>query len=189
MMPPRAVNASKKRPRRKIPSRSEPRRRAGVASPSVALRPAGRRLLIITYRVGWLWPASTVHHRGAVMPLHDWTQEAGWDSVHFFWLSHLFHWVKPRLPAEYRAHVGSVPNLAVAGLTERPDVAVRHWIEGPAPAVPPPASGAPEGEREEPDVEVATLALDPHKALYVTYRGRLVAAAELVSPRNKDRPS
>src|SRR5204862_4843312 len=41
----------------------------------------------------------------------------------------------------------------------------------------------------EPDVETATLTLDPQKALYVTYRGRLVAAVELISPRNKDRPS
>src|SRR5205823_14486181 len=31
--------------------------------------------------------------------------------------------------------------------------------------------------------------LESQPALYVTYHGRLVAAVELISPRNKDRPS
>ena len=48
------------------------------------------------------------------MPLHDWNELAGWDGVHHFWITHLFNWVKPRLPAEYRAYVGSVPSLTVA---------------------------------------------------------------------------
>jgi hypothetical protein len=45
------------------------------------------------------------------MPLHDWDDACGWDGVRHFWITHLFHWVKPRLPANYRAYVGSVPAL------------------------------------------------------------------------------
>ncbi len=123
------------------------------------------------------------------MPLHDWTNDAGWDGMHLFWLTHLFHGIKPRLPDEFRAYVGSIPTLSVTGLTERPDVAVRHWLPEPPPEVTGvPADGG-NGMLDEPDVETATLTLDPQKALYVTYRGRLVAAVELISPRNKDRPS
>jgi hypothetical protein len=98
------------------------------------------------------------------MPLHDWTNDAGWDGMHLFWITHLFHWIKPRLPDEFRASVGSVPTLSVTGDGQ-------------------------DGLLGEPDVETATLTIDPQKALYVTYRGRLVAAVELISPRNKDRLS
>lgn len=41
----------------------------------------------------------------------------------------------------------------------------------------------------EPDVEIASITLDPQTALYVASRNRRVAAVELISPRNKDRPS
>jgi hypothetical protein len=99
------------------------------------------------------------------------------------------NWIKPRLPADYRAYVGSVPTLTVAGPSERPDVAVRHWLAEP-PAEPPPAAAPSlDATLEEPIVETATLALESQTALYVAYRGRLVAALELISPRNKDRPS
>jgi hypothetical protein len=122
------------------------------------------------------------------MPLHSWDEDSGWDGVHHFWITHLFNWIKPRLPADYRAYVGSVPALSVAGAAERPDVAVRHWLPEPSPE-----SAAPEVPLEtsldEPVVETASLTLDPQTALYVTYRGRLVTAVELVSPRNKGRPS
>lgn len=123
------------------------------------------------------------------MPLHNWDNAAGWDGVHHFWITHLFNWLKPRLPDDYRAYVGSVPALTVTAAPERPDVAVRHWLPEP-PAEPNPEK-APVAEvpLDEPIVEVATLTLDPQTALYVTYRGRLVAAVELISPRNKDRPS
>jgi hypothetical protein len=40
----------------------------------------------------------------------------------------------------------------------------------------------------EPDEEVAVATLDPTAAVYVERDGRLVAAIELISPRNKDRP-
>ncbi|HJZ94051.1 MAG TPA: DUF4058 family protein, partial [Gemmataceae bacterium] len=117
------------------------------------------------------------------MPLHDWSDLAGWEGVHDIWIVELLRCVKPQLPAGYRAHIGSSPTLGI-GTSEKPDVSVRHWPDGNGPNGP--ASSV---RRTEPDVEVATLTLDPDKALYVTTAGRLVAAVELVSPRNKDRPA
>src|SRR5436190_23236234 len=35
---------------------------------------------------------------GQAMPLHDWTDERGWDSVHPLWLTYLLEWLRPRLP-------------------------------------------------------------------------------------------
>ena len=40
----------------------------------------------------------------------------------------------------------------------------------------------------EPDEEIAVATLDPETAVYVERQGRLIAAVELISPRNKDRP-
>ena len=39
-----------------------------------------------------------------------------------------------------------------------------------------------------PDEEIAVATLDPETAVYVERQGRLIAAVELISPRNKDRP-
>src|SRR5437764_520749 len=125
------------------------------------------------------------------MPLHDWTEIPGWEGVHNIWIVELLRWVKPRLPPEYRAHIGSGPALSVGESVERPDVAVRQW----QPTGPPPGEtgfSTPAGQEAalpEPDEEVATITLDPQTALYVKRQGRLVAAVELVSPRNKDRDS
>jgi hypothetical protein len=42
----------------------------------------------------------------------------------------------------------------------------------------------------EPDLEtVATFALDPMRAVHIDLHGQLIAAIEVVLPRNKDRPS
>src|SRR5262245_62748321 len=40
---------------------------------------------------------------GWAMPLHDWTDERGWDSVHPVWLTYLLEYVQERLPKGYRA--------------------------------------------------------------------------------------
>jgi hypothetical protein len=120
------------------------------------------------------------------MPLHDWTDRSGWEGVHHLWITELLRWVKPRLAPGYRAYIGSVPTVAVGAPPERPDVGVRKWPEEQPPPAAPPAAA--ETATEEPDEEVAVALLDPGVSLYVESRGRLVAAVELVSPRNKDRP-
>jgi hypothetical protein len=80
--------------------------------------------------------------------------------------------------------------VAIGAPAERPDVHVRQWTEpqspGEQPLVDPP--GEPGSAPDEPDEEIAVAAIDPSTARYVERQGRLVAAVELVSPRNKDRP-
>ena len=120
------------------------------------------------------------------MPLHDWRVDRGWDSVHLVWLAQLLDWVQPRLPAGYRAYVGSVPALTIDVPNGRPDMSVRQWPTTPSetPTAPASAAGA------EPDEEaVATFTLDPQRALHIDLHGQLIAAIEIVSPRNKDRPA
>ncbi len=123
------------------------------------------------------------------MPLHNWTELPGWEGVHHLWITELLHWIKPRLPEGYRAYIGSAPAVAIGAPTERPDGSVRQWTEEQPSATPPSTVSSPgEASTEEPDEEIAVAALDPSMALYVQTRGRLIAAVELVSPRNKDRP-
>lgn len=120
------------------------------------------------------------------MPLHDWTDRRGWEGVHHLWITELLRWVKPRLPAGYRAYIGSAPTVAIGAPSERPDVSVRQWSDDPKGHG---AEGAiPPLNDEAPDEEVAVALLDPETCVFVESRGRLIAAVELVSPRNKDRP-
>jgi hypothetical protein len=121
------------------------------------------------------------------MPLHDWNDLPGWDGVHNIWIVELLRCIKPHLPEGFRAYIGSTPALAIGAPLEKPDVAVRHWLPEPPPAPPEPASQT--AAFPEPDTETATLTLDPQTAVYVALHNRLVAAVELVFPRNKDRPS
>lgn len=125
------------------------------------------------------------------MPLHEWTDRPGWEGMHHLWITELLRWVKPRLPAGYRAYIGSAPLLAIGAPASRPDVHVQRWPKAPegggmgetsAPSV----AGGP---TVEPDIEVAVATLDPGTALLIERQGRMVAAVELVSPRNKDRPA
>lgn len=123
------------------------------------------------------------------MPLHDWTDRLGWDGVHQSWNVELLRWIKPRLPEGYRAYLGTAPALAIGLPTQHPDVHVRSWLPTSEAA---PTSGTSQGVEdtaaEEPDEELAVLALDPQLAVQVTLDERLVAAIELISPRNRDRP-
>ncbi len=122
------------------------------------------------------------------MPLHDWTDERGWDGVHVLWLTQLLDWTQPRLPEGYRAYVGSVPALTVDANNGRPDVMVRQWSPAPAGGAAP--TGTLTGSIAAPDQEApATFELDPHRAIHIDLRGQLIAAIELVSPHNKDRLS
>ena len=118
------------------------------------------------------------------MPLHDWRDDRGWNSLHIVWQNQLLDWVQPRLPAGYRAYLGSVPALTIDAPNGRPELGVRHWTQ-PDPETPAVTSDS----TIEPDIEaVALFELDPQTAVHIDLHGRLVAAVEIVSPRNKDRP-
>jgi hypothetical protein len=118
------------------------------------------------------------------MPLHDWSALSGWDGVHQVWIVELLYALKPLLPPAYRAYIGTTPTFAIGSPDDgRPDVGVRDWPPGGAPATP-----TTDGDLEPDEVvAVATLATDT--SLLIERGGRLVAAIELVSPRNKDRAS
>ena len=117
------------------------------------------------------------------MPLHDWTDDRGWDSVHPLWLVCLVEYVQLRLPEGYRAFLGGVPSLSVGSANGKPDNSVRQW--GPEQ---PAADAATDTAVLDPDAEPnSTIRLDPQRAVHIDFHGQLVAAIELVSPRNKDR--
>ena len=117
------------------------------------------------------------------MPLHDWTDERGWDSVHPLWLTYLLEYVQERLPEGYKAFLGGVPSLTVDSGHGKPDVSVRQW--GLESVAQPATSGA---GVLEPDLEAnVAFRLAPQRALHIDFHGQLIAALELVSPRNKDR--
>ncbi|MGH7173556.1 MAG: DUF4058 family protein [Gemmataceae bacterium] len=117
------------------------------------------------------------------MPLHDWTDERGWDSVHPLWLTYLLEYVQERLPEGYKALLGGVPSLSVDSGHGKPDVSVRQWDqESVAQTV---TSGT---SVLEPDLETSVaFRLDPQRAVHIDFHGQLIAAIEIVSPRNKDR--
>ena len=125
------------------------------------------------------------------MPLHDWTKVSGWDGMHHLWITELLRWVKPRLPAGYRAYIGTAPVLAIGAPAGRPDVGVHSW-SGSSVAESGFSSTAETGRSDgecEPDIELAVATIDPNTACRVEKQGRLIAAIELISPRNKDRQS
>jgi Protein of unknown function (DUF4058) len=122
------------------------------------------------------------------MPLHDWGTICGWEGVHHLWMTELLRSIKPQLPEGYRAYIGSAPLIAIGGPEGKPDVGVRTAV--PLPEVADARSElAPGGENLAPDVEVAVATLEPTHSLFVAREGWLVAAVELVSPRNKERLS
>lgn len=115
------------------------------------------------------------------MPLHDWAELPGWDGVHQVWCVELLYALKPLLPPAYRAYIGTTLTFAIGSPVDaRPDLGVRDW---PAAATSAPVVDA--GQEPDEEIAVATIAADT--ALLVERGGRLVAAIELVSPRNKDR--
>ena len=125
------------------------------------------------------------------MSLHDWSSLPGWDGVHQVWIVELLYWIKPRLPEGYRAYIGTTPAFAIgAPVEDRPDVGVRDWPSKALSesALESTASAAPDLE-DAPDQEMAVAMLAAETALFIEQQGRLIAAVELVSPRNKDRHS
>jgi hypothetical protein len=116
------------------------------------------------------------------MPLHDWTQLPGWEGVHQVWMVELLYSLQATLPASYRAYIGTTPTFAIGSVEDgRPDVGVRDW------PVDDRSKPAKSDSGPEPDEEFAVATLTTDTALLVERVGRLVAAIELVSPRNKDR--
>jgi hypothetical protein len=124
------------------------------------------------------------------MPLHDWDEIPGWDGVHLLWIAELLHWLKPRLPEGYRAYIGTSPTFAIgAPVEERPHVGVRTWSPGERE---PSRTNGPCPNSEvgwEPEQEIAIATVSADRAVLVDRHGLLIAAVELVSPRNKDRTS
>src|SRR3954447_20426204 len=102
---------------------------------------------------------------GRAMPLHDWTDERGWDCVHPLWLTYLLEYVQERLPEGYKAFLGGVPSLTVDAVNGKPDVSARQWA--PPPSVEPAISGL---SVLEPDLEArATFRLDPQRAVHIDF--------------------
>jgi hypothetical protein len=112
----------------------------------------------------------------------------GWEGMHHLWITELLRWVKPRLPVGYRAYIGSAPVLAVGAPAARPDVSVGSGFPAEATPLPGPPFGETRTDPAEPDEEIAVAMLDPETTVYVERQGRLIAAVELISPRNKDLP-
>jgi hypothetical protein len=115
------------------------------------------------------------------MPLHDWTDRENFDGFHTYWMTEIARQLRAKLPPGYRAVIGTSPTVSVGGELRHPDVAVTNG--SPRPPTP--------GTARAPDAEVAVAmsVLDEDLTLQVERNGRLVAVVELVSPRNKDRPS
>jgi hypothetical protein len=101
--------------------------------------------------------------------------------MHIFWMTEIARALRADLPPGYRAVIGSSPLVAVGVAPVQPDVAVTN---GPSH---PPASTS--SATPEPDVEIAVAMLEEDASVQVERAGRLVAVVELISPRNKDRPS
>src|ERR1700722_19192094 len=109
------------------------------------------------------------------MPLHEWNDRMGWDGIHLTWLVELLRSIKSQLPAGYRVYLGTPPPAGIDAVSVSPDVLVRdryEWMEIP-----------------RPDIEVAIASLDTAPALHVVFHGQLIAALEVIPPRDKDRPA
>lgn len=115
------------------------------------------------------------------MPLHDWTDRRGWGGMHTYWMTEIARALRPALPPGYRAVIGPSPYLAIDLARVEPDVSVTGA------ATPRPPAGS--ATSAEPEVEMAVATLEEELTVQVVEGQRLVAAIELVSPRNKDRPA
>lgn len=114
------------------------------------------------------------------MPLHDWTDRHGWEGLHHVWMTELLTDLRYSLPPPYRVVIGSSPLVAIGDLPVKPDVAVTNGKN---------SNGTVAGGVREPDCEVAVTFAEEDLTVQVKRDGRLVAAIEFISPRNKDRPS
>jgi len=115
------------------------------------------------------------------MPLHDWTDRSGWEGMHIYWMTEIARDLKARLPAGYRAVIGSHPLVAIGLSPMKPDVAVTNGVTHPTVE----SFGA--ASSREPDIEIAVATLEEDATVCVERDGRLVAAIEVLSPRNRCR--
>lgn len=120
------------------------------------------------------------------MPLHDWTDSSGWEGQHQYWITAIGRHLRETLPSGYRAVLGTAPTMGVGGPALKPDVSVRRHADQPAPSA---APAVPAGSWEPDGESVAVTAPEAPPAVLVERERRLVAIVEIVSPRNKDRPS
>ncbi len=114
------------------------------------------------------------------MALHDWANRKRWGTVHLYWMTEIAQDLKATLPPGYQAIVGSSDLIAIDIEPVRPDVAVL-----PSPET---AGDARPAATPEPDFAVDVAALEDELVLAVVRNSFVVAAIELISPRNKDRP-
>jgi hypothetical protein len=113
------------------------------------------------------------------MPLHDWATTDGWAELHHYWQVELARHIKPQLPPGYRAHIETVTALTYEPASGEPDVGVHRTNGEHRPA---------NGSVPAPDSSVELAVLEqPETRIAISRHGRLVAAIELVSERNKDR--
>ena len=124
------------------------------------------------------------------MPLHNWSDETAWHELHGYWIPELAKSIKPQLPPGYRAHLRKPRGIALDSLKGHPDV---HIQQSPHPTTSNgtliPATSA-RAVVPELDMEVAVATpLEFAQSIWIEHRGWLVAAIELISPRNKDRHS
>jgi hypothetical protein len=118
------------------------------------------------------------------MPLHDWSRLEGWQGVHHFWMGEITRDLNANLPAGYKAVIGSHPLVKSPDIGGKPDVAVaRRTVARTQPR------GTETSEYPEPDYAVAVADIEEELTVMVTQGPRVVALVELISPRNKDRPS
>lgn len=114
------------------------------------------------------------------MPLHEWSVLDNWDGFHTYWMTELAGLLRRTLPPPYRVLLGNSPLLALGGTRHRPDVGATNGQHS--------AGGSSGGAYREPDVEVLVAPLEQDLTVQVERDERLVAAIEIISPGNKDRP-
>jgi Protein of unknown function (DUF4058) len=114
------------------------------------------------------------------MALHEWTDRSGWEGLHIYWMTELARDLRTKLPSGYRAVIGSSPLVTIGETPVKPDVALTNGHHANSLAV---------ATIRQPDWEAAVATLEEDTSVQIEKDGRLIAAIELVSPRNKDRPS
>ena len=117
------------------------------------------------------------------MALHEWVGRRRWSTVHIYWMTELAQDLKANLPPGYEAIVGSNDFIAVDVQPFQSDVTVLTTPRADDARVNGP------GELPEPDYEVAVGTIEEEVTLTVVRNSFVVAAIELISPRNKDRAS